>query len=112
MKRRLCLAAVAAAVAFAAAGCYRPVIREIQVRVPHMRSEEGARIALGTLGGFDTNMILKVEADFGSQTIRVRYNSERIAIRNIQHAIASAGFDADDIPGNAEARAKLPADCQ
>ena len=94
------------------AACYRQVIETIDVKVPQMRTDAAADLIRGVLGAFDTNVVQKVETDVSNRVVRVRYNSERGARRNIEVAIADAGFDANDLPGDAERRKALPPECQ
>lgn len=92
--------------------CYRQVIETIEVNVPQMRNETAAQLVRGTLAGYESNVVLSVETDIPRHMVRVRYSSERTARRNIEVSIAGAGFDANDLPGNAERRKALPPDCQ
>lgn len=94
------------------AACYRQVIQTIDVKVPQMRTDAAAGLIRGVLGGFDTNIVLKIETDVSNHVVRVRYNSERGGRRNIEVAIADAGFDANDLPGDPERRKALPPECQ
>ena len=55
--------------------------------------------------------IASYEFCFHSSTITVKYNPSKITPEKIRQEIAKLGFDADDIKGNAKARAKLPKEC-
>ena len=79
------------------------------IDVPGMETEEHAALvsrAMGTVPGVDTN---SVRFDFTRHTVTVRYESLVASLKNIEMAIADAGFAANDIPANAEAAAKAAA---
>lgn len=48
---------------------------------------------------------------FHSSTITVNYNPAKTTPDKIRQEIAKLGFDADDVKGDAKARAKLPKEC-
>jgi hypothetical protein len=51
------------------------------------------------------------ETDIGERMVRVRYDSIKLSIKNIEFAIAEAGFRANEVPADAKAAAALPAEC-
>lgn len=80
------------------AGCRVSDVREMTVVVPAMASEsdlQRIRAALATLGGVDKEKTLY---DMQKRTVTVRYDSMQIAHKNIEIAIAEAGYDANQIP--------------
>ena len=80
-----------------AAGCRVSDVREMEVRVPAMASDadvQKIRSALSHLGGINME---KLEFDTAGRTIKVRYESMVVAHKNIEIAIAEAGYDANDI---------------
>lgn len=93
-------------------GCFRQTKMTATIRIPALRSETGAALVLQALaeGMGDEVSVLSVDTTAGK--IQVSYDSLRIALRNLQHRIAEAGFDVDDLPANPEARSKLPVDCR
>lgn len=98
-----------------ATGCYRPAERTITVAVPQMKSQDCAnRITeVFRIGRPDkVDGIVAVVPNVAAKTVDVTFESLKLSIKNVEFAIASAGFDANDIPANAEARAKLPVDCR
>jgi copper chaperone CopZ len=95
---------------FAVNGCFRQVIRDIEVRVPQLRSPECARLIQEALSHVDG--VISATPDLSNKIMVVRYNSEKLGTKNVEYVIAGTGFDANDIPHNPEARAKLPAGCQ
>ncbi|HPS07616.1 MAG TPA: heavy-metal-associated domain-containing protein [Kiritimatiellia bacterium] len=79
------------------AGCRVSDVREMTVNVPAMSSDadvQRVRAALATLGGVDKE---KTVYDVPSHTVKVRYDSMQIAHKNIEIAIAEAGYDANKI---------------
>lgn len=80
------------------AGCRVSDVREMTVKVPAMASEEDAqrvRAALAPLNGVDKE---KTAYNVQGRTVTVRYDSMVIAHKNIEIAIAEAGYDANGIP--------------
>lgn len=71
-------------------------VKEMTVNVPGMASEadvQKVRAALATLGGIKD----KTAYDVASRTVTVYYDSMVIAHKNIEIAIAEAGYDANGI---------------
>jgi len=95
---------------FIGVGCFRQVIRDVMVEVPNLGSPECFRIIQEALRPLDG--VQSATADFASSTVTVRYNSEKLAIRNIEFVIAGAGFAANDLPPSEQAKANLPAECR
>jgi len=93
-----------------AAGCFRQVHRTILVQVPQLQGAECANVIQEALLRLDG--VTSATPDFENRTMAIQYDSEKLAIRNIEFVISGAGFDANDIPANAEARQKLPAGCR
>jgi hypothetical protein len=56
--------------------------------------------------------ILSVTPDVENETVTVRYDSEKLAIKNVEFIVSGTGFDANELPANPKARARLPKDCQ
>jgi hypothetical protein len=105
-------AAVLGAFLLAGSGCFRPETATAEIRVPALRSEIGAVMIGQALSTFPKESLKSHSADWRTHTLRVTYDSTKIELRNIQHRLADAGFAADDLPPNEDARRKLPPDCQ
>ncbi len=123
MKRILPVLLVAAAAAVAAAGCRVRDVRTTTIRVPGLRNEACSnRIAKAlarlpdsryTNDRNDTEMCLRIEkVDFATGDLTVRYDSMKVGVRNLEDAIARAGFDTPTFPADAAAREKLPPECR
>ncbi len=94
MKRLFMLLAIGT---LALSGCRVSDVRDMTVKVPGMTSEADAqriRSALSPLGGINRE---HTTFDIAGRTIRVRYDSMVIAHKNIEIAIAEAGYDANAI---------------
>ena len=118
--RRILLPLLLAA---AAAGCRVRDVRTATIRVPGLRNEACSNEIAKALSRLpdtrladdrnDTEMCLRIEAvDFATGDLTVRYDSMRVGVRNLEDAIAGAGFDTPTFPANEAARAKLPPACR
>lgn len=99
-----------AVLVLALAGCRVRDIRTVVIDVPQLRGEACAqRIhqTLASMGGIDAQALR-----FEPGQVTVTYDSMKLALKNIEHAIAAQGFQANEIPPNPEARRALPEQCQ
>jgi len=87
-------------------------MRTVTINVPAMRSAAAASLVLRTL--VETQRIApdKIQTDFTNHTVTVTYDSLQRAVKNLEFAIAAAGFKANEIPADQAAAAKLPPDCR
>lgn len=79
-------------------GCRVTDEREMTIRLPGLSSEaDQAKItgAVSALPGVDMQ---RLAFDRKGRTLTVRYDSMRVAQKNIEIAIAEAGYDANGIP--------------
>ncbi len=85
-------------------------VRTVVIDVPRLRGEECAhrlhRLLLG-VDGVDHGA-LRLEPG----RITVTYDSMKLALKNLEYAIAAAGFDANEIPADPQARERLPEQCR
>ena len=123
MKRILPVLLVAAAAAVAAAGCRVRDVRTTTIRVPGLRNEACSNRIASALARLpdsrytndrdNTEMCLRIEkVDFATGDLTVRYDSMKVGVRNLEDAIARAGFDTPTFPADAAAREKLPPECR
>jgi len=106
------MALVLGAAALFFSGCRLSDQREFTVRAPGLKNDacvERVARALAVLDGVD---LASLRFDVAAGTIQVRYESMKLGRKNIEHAIARAGFDANDIPAPAAAKAELPESCR
>jgi hypothetical protein len=97
MYHTACLLAVAALIS----SCYRPDEITVEVSTPQLAGRADADLierALTEKNGINMEMVKTVAFDFDQRLVRVTYNAKLTALKNIQHAIAGAGFQADHIP--------------
>lgn len=78
-------------------GCRQRDIRETVVRVPQATTPEiqaEIRAELAKIDGVEAG-----GAVFADGTVTVRYDSMKLGIKNIEHAIKDIGYDANDFKG-------------
>lgn len=111
MKRLLILAALAGLMT----GCFRPADRTITVSVPQMKSQDCANRIVDAfkIGRPDAVVgALSAVPDLEKKTVTVTFKGREMGIKNAQFVIAGAGFDADEVKADPEARAALPEGCK
>ena len=91
-------------------GCFRENVQTLTVDVPSMRTPACADIVREALEGGEH--IQAVRVDLEARQVEVVFNSLYTAHKNIEQAIAEAGFDANAIPADPEARDSLPKPCR
>ncbi len=87
-------------------GCRVTDVRELTVNVPGMASDsdvERIRKALSPLNGVNKEQAV---FDVKGHTIKVSYDSMVVATKNIELAIAEAGYDANGITAASARSAK------
>ena len=120
MKRILPVLLLAAA---AAAGCRVRDVRTTTIRVPGLRNEACSNQIAKALARLpdsrytndrnDAEMCLRIEkVDYATGDLTVRYDSMKVGVRNLEDAIARAGFDTPTFPADATARDRLPPECR
>lgn len=57
-------------------------------------------------------MLVLQSIDYSTGSIVVSYDSMKVGTKNLEDAIAQAGFAAGPFPANKEAAAKLPPECR
>ena len=102
---------LAAMVALGTAGCFRNTVSEMELDIPAMTTPEAAaRVEKGlkTLGDALKDIQLEPE----NHRAVVKFDNVRLGRRNVEVAVAHAGFAVNDWPADEEARAKLPKEMQ
>jgi copper chaperone CopZ len=84
-------------------------IRTIEISVPDMKNAACAEIVRKAV--LTTPNVRSGEIDMQRRTVTVTYDSIQLSLKNIEFSIADAGFAADMVPANDEARKKLPPEC-
>ena len=109
--------------AVAAAGCRVRDVRTTTIRVPGLRNEACSNQIAKALARLpdsrytndrnDAEMCLRIEkVDYATGDLTVRYDSMKVGVRNLEDAIARAGFDTPTFPADATARDRLPPECR
>lgn len=117
--RTAAFVAAVCAFAFCAAGCRVRDVRTATLRVNGLADEAAlarAESALRALpdsrlrsGRGDTEMSLKIlSSDFSSGELVVRYDSMKVGVKNLQWALAEAGFDNDAFDAGSVSASKRP----
>lgn len=94
----------------AGAGCRKQDIRTVNIRVPRATGDVCRELVSNSVVRLDGVMSESIRFEEGA--VLVTYDSMKIARKNIEYAIAGAGFDANDIPAKPEAREALPVECK
>lgn len=108
---RLIVWTAALLLAGAAAGCFRNTVSEMELDIPAMTSPAAAakvEAGLKTLG----DAVKGIEMDVANHRAVVKFDNVRLGRRNVEVAVAHAGFAVNDWPADEEARAKLPKEMQ
>jgi copper chaperone CopZ len=92
--------------------CRRQDIRTVTIRVPAMGSAACTNIVAEALQKAQGIPPEWIRADIEKRTVTVTYDSLQRATKNLEFAIADAGFQANDTPANPQAATNLPADCR
>lgn len=94
----------------AASGCFRNNIRVEEFNVPKMQSQECLTYLSTKLKAVEG--VNDVQADFNTQTVTVTFTGLKLGYKNIEFVIAGSGFDCNETPAPAAAKAALPIPCQ
>ncbi len=109
MKRILALGVLVVALVGMPA-CFRKDVQTHVVSVPTMGGPVCAEMIQNEFNAVEG--VVTVQCDIQARTVAVTYDSKKIARKNIEYLITGLGFEANSNAPNAEARAKLPAECQ
>ncbi len=109
MKNAIMVLSVALLAASALCGCRLRDERTVVISTPGIRNEacfNRARSEIAKLKG-----VSKLEFNSEAGTLTVVYDSMQLGLKNLEHAICDAGFDANELKAPAEAVQALPAEC-
>ncbi len=90
--------------------CRRTDIRTVVLRTPGVTNAACAKIVQDTLARH--RGVIGVRPDFQQGRVTVTYNSMILARKNLEFAVAGAGFDADNTLASSNAVAALPPECR
>lgn len=92
--------------------CRKVDVRTAAITVPGMKTRACAERIIAALGNEQHIAPDRIDVQLDTRTIRVRYDSIRHSVKNLEYTVAKAGFDANDIPADAAAREALPPECR
>jgi copper chaperone CopZ len=87
--------------------CRTADIRSKTIKIPDVKSEAARVVVSNSLAQLEG--VIGPSIHFEAGTVTVTYDSMKLALKNMEFAIADAGFSANDTPANAAKRAALPA---
>jgi copper chaperone CopZ len=90
--------------------CRRQDVRTVIIKTPGMKNQACAKLVQDSF--VRQPGIVSVRPDFQNNEVVVTYNSMVVAIKNLEFAVAGAGFDANGIKASSNAVAALPAECR
>jgi len=93
-------------------GCRQHDWRELMIHVPEMHNEAAIRLVVQALSRGPGIKPDSVVVDPQNRRVRLTYNSLLAADMNFVFLVAEAGFTANGIPGDEEARANWPSEVQ
>jgi Copper chaperone len=105
--------AVLAAISLSAAGCRVKDVKTAEISAPAVRNAACESIVDAALKKLPGKEFLAIKSlDYSTGKIVVQYDSMKVGVRNLEEAIASAGFAAGPFPADKAAEAKLPPECR
>lgn len=94
-----------------AVSCRRQDVRTAVISVPGMKNEKCATIVVQAIQRSQAIPEDRIKVDLGKRTVTAQYDGLQRNLKNLEYAVAEAGFAANEIPANAEAAKALPPDC-
>jgi copper chaperone CopZ len=92
--------------------CRKRDIRTALIHVPRMKNEACVERVVKALKGRPGVLKEAIEVDRERRIVLVPYNSIELSLKNLEFAVAQAGFQANNVPADATAAAKLPTECR
>lgn len=112
MKQKYWVVCVGLLMALGGVGCFRQEVLTVEIAVPQMRSDACAQNVVQAISRLEADAILRAEMNVDRRVVSITYDSMRLGLKNIEHAISMAGFDANDVLARPDARAALPEECR
>lgn len=100
------------AVGVALSGCRQQDITTVVISVPEMKNEACAQIVVQSISAVEKVPATDIVPDVANRTVTVTYDTMQRGLKNIEMAIAGAGFSANEVPADADAAKALPAACR
>ena len=108
--KRFVLVVVLFAACMAVCSCRTRDMRTVTISLPGMKNEQCRKVIEAALA--KTEGIDPAQLHFADRSVTVTYDSMKIAVQNIESAIADAGFMANETAADADARQALPLECR
>lgn len=102
MKSFFCSFLLSSLLLFALFGCRQRDIRTAVINVPQAITEQDHTNIKNALGKAELDGVMYHTIKFSTNaphTVSVQYDSMKIGLKNIEHAIMNAGYDANDFIG-------------
>lgn len=90
-------------IALLAVSCRKHDTRTMVIHVPEMKNEACVEIVLRAIHATSGVHRDRTRVDRETRTVSVAYNSIQLSTKNIEFAVADAGFAANTIPANKKA---------
>ena len=101
------------------ASCRQHDLRTVTIKLPGLKNEACVEVVRKSLAAVGKQPGLRGAIDVRSaefsleqRTVTLTYDSMCLALKNLEHYIADAGFAANDTPPNARAVKALPEECR
>lgn len=92
--------------------CRQSDIRTVEIKVPGLKNQACAQIIANAVGKQVGVQSKGISMDFERKIVYVQYESLVTAWKNLEFAIAEAGFQANEVPANPDAYKALPPECK
>ncbi len=112
MKKYISLIVTVVVLMIGGSSCRQHDYHTLVVKVPEMRNQACVDAISKSLGGSPGITRESVKFDIPNRQIIVTYDSLMTADKNIEFLVAKAGFKANDIPADKNAKAALPQECR
>jgi len=94
-------------------GCRVRDLEVASLSAPEVRNAACSNVVAAALLRLPGREHLAIKSiDYSTGTIVVRYDSMKVGTKNLEDAIAQAGFPAGPFPANEEAAKQLPPECR
>ena len=98
---------LAAAVCAAAAGCRRTDVREFSISIPGLGEADRGRVT-EALCRYEGTLRDSIAFDFAAGEVKCRYDSMKVAKKNLEMELAAAGFVANGVTPESVGAKKAP----
>ena len=111
MKNPMLVFSVVLLAASTLCGCRLRDERTVVISTPGIHNEACVNRATREIAKLHGVDMAKLEFDTKARTVTVVYDSMQLGLKNLEHAICDAGFDANELKAPAESVKALPPEC-